>query len=443
MTRQIRYFLFLTLIALAVSCKKKTPEDIGLPILPGEDLLNASFTDTITLITHTVYDDSLKTDEVTPLLLGNMNDPVFGVSKASIFTQISLSKSNPVFGINPQLDSVVLSLVYSSGQYYGALDPQKFKVYEVSQSLYRDSIYYSNRMLQFSTELGSAYVKPKPNSAKDSVMVDTIKYPPHLRIHLDKNFFQNFLTSPTYTASYTGNAAFQKVFKGLYISSSSGLPSGQGAIMYMDLVHTYSRVTMFYHNKTDTTSLHFVISNSACARFTHFEHDYSFATEIKSQVNSADSIQKDVVFVQPMAGVRTKVTMPYLKDLYNNGKIVINKAELIMPVDPSSIILMDSIYVPHPKLVATIADSALGPLIMPDYFEGATYFGGDYDAAKKEYRFNIARYVQQILNGKKVNQGLYIIANARPTTANRAQLVGGRKNLTNRMRLKITYTPLY
>ena len=103
---------------------------------------------------------------------------------------------------------------------------------------------------------------------------------------------------------------------------------------------------------------------------------------------------------------------------------------------------MSTVFSAHPKLVATIADSTLGPVIMPDYFEGATYFGGDYDATNKVYKFNIARYVQQVLNGTRKNQGLYIITNARPTTANRVQLIGGNQTLPNHMRLKITYTPV-
>ncbi|TAL58865.1 MAG: DUF4270 domain-containing protein [Bacteroidetes bacterium] len=443
MTKQLRYFLFLSLLALVISCKKKTPENIGLPILPGDDLLDAEFTDTVTLITHTVLDDSLKTDEVTPLLLGNMNDPIFGVTKSSIFTQLVLSKTNPVFGTDPQLDSAVLSVVYSAGQYYGTLYPQKFKVYEVTEQLYKDSTYFSNRMVQYGTEIGSVYVTPEPNPATDSMMVDTLKYPPHLRITLDKDFFQKFLTDKP-ASFYTGNAAFQSDFKGLYISSASGSPVGQGSILYMDITHTYSRITLFYHNETDTTSYFFGIASSTCARFSHFEHDYSSAAEITAQINSGDEIQKDKVFVQPMAGVRTKVTMPYLKDLFKKGKIVINKAELILPVDPASISVSGSDSLsPHPKLVATIADSVLGPVIMPDYFEGATYFGGEYDEDKMEYRFNIARYIQQVLNGTKQNQGLYIITNARPSTANRVQLMGGSSSLNNRMRLKITYTPLY
>ncbi|MCC6581889.1 MAG: DUF4270 family protein, partial [Phycisphaeraceae bacterium] len=239
MSRQIRYFFFLSLIALAVSCKKKAPEDIGLPLLPGDDILNASFTDTLTLVTHTVKDDSVATKNVTPMLLGNMNDPVFGVSKASIFAQLALTKTNPVFGTNPVLDSAVLSVVYSSGQYYGTLAPQKFKLYEVTDVISKDSVYYSNRKLQYTTELGSAYITP---NLTDSVNVDTLRFPPHLRFQLDKNYFQGFLNKPA--TFYTGNSAFQADFKGFYLASSSTSASGQGGIFYMDMVSSFTRLTL-------------------------------------------------------------------------------------------------------------------------------------------------------------------------------------------------------
>lgn len=441
MSKHIRYILFLGLIALAVSCKKKDPENIGLDLLPGGDLLNATFTDTATLITHTVKDDSLlmysSSVKTSPLLLGTINDPIFGITKSSIFTQFSLSATNPAFGTNPVLDSAVLSLAYNSGQYYGNIStPQKFDVYEVSEMMSTTSTYYSNDSMKIFTtqQIGSATITP---AVSDSVQIGAAKFPAHLRIKLSKGMFDDFLFNPTYTSSYNSNANFQTAFKGIHIKSS--LPSGEGAILYMKITDAFSRLTLYYHNDADTTSYYFNISTDNCARFSHFEHNYSSATEITNQLATADNTQQDKVFVQPMAGVRTKITMPHISGFFKNGRVAINKAELILPVEPSSV---SSVFSAHPKLVVTIADSELGPVFMPDYFEGATYFGGDYDSTNKVYKFNIARYVQQVLNGTKENQGLYIITNARPTTANRVQLIGGNQTLPNHVRLKITYTPI-
>jgi hypothetical protein len=101
----------------------------------------------------------------------------------------------------------------------------------------------------------------------------------------------------------------------------------------MNLTHTYSRITLYYHNKVDTTSYYFGISSSGCARFSHFEHDYSSATDIIAQLNSASTIPKQKSFVQPMDGLSSKITFPYIKNMFNKEKVIINKAELIIPVD--------------------------------------------------------------------------------------------------------------
>lgn len=443
------YILYIAIVAMAAmgGCKKKTPDNIGLPLLPGEDLLNALFTDSATLITHTVKDDSLRTDELTLQPLGNLNDPIFGITRASIFTQLSLPKANPSFGANPVLDSAVLSLVFNASQLYGDKTnpvPQKFEVYEVSEMMYKDSGYFSDDALQYYTtqQIGSATVIPMSDPATDSVQVDTLKYPPHIRIRMDKNLFQHFIdtNSPLgYTSSYSSNASFQNKFRGIYIKSPTVHNTGEGAILYIDLTHSFSRLTLFYHNSTDTLLhyTHFSIDKNACARFSRYEHDYAMSPDILNQINTPVTVQSDKVYVQPMAGLRVKITLPYLMDFFKDEKVAINKAELILPVDAGTV---DSVFTAHPKLVATIGDSTLH--ILPDFFEGSAYFGGDYDATRKEYRFNIARYIQQILNGTRKNEGLYIITNARQTTANRVQLIGGSKNFGNRARLKITYTPL-
>jgi hypothetical protein len=221
----------------------------------------------------------------------------------------------------------------------------------------------------------------------------------------------------------------------------------------MNPTHTYSRITLFYHNTTDTTSYYFGIPSSVCARFTHFEHDYSPAVEITNQLNSSNILPREKVFIQPMAGIKTKIIMPYLKNLFDNKKVVINKAELILPVDQSSFAGADSVFYPIVRLVINIADSLKYSNVPSDFFEGLEYFGGEYKSSAKEYRFNIARFVQQVLNGKIDNQALFIncynvrIGNTisdtpRRSTANRVVLMGGDKKNLSRMRLKITYTTL-
>jgi hypothetical protein len=269
---------------------------------------------------------------------------------------------------------------------------------------------------------------------------------------LDTNFFKDFLDITK--TDYTNFTTFQNSLKGLYITTSSVPASGQGAILYIDLTNAlYSHLIFYFRSSIKSapagplgldTSFTFNVNSGTCAHFSHFNHDYSGASDINDQISGIHKdtmIQEDQVYVQAMAGVRTKITFPSLKHFFDDGKKAINKAELILKVDSSSIAGADSIFHPHPQLTLALADS-LGPLTMPDAYEGGAYFGGTYDATNKEYHFNIARYVQEVLTGKRKNEGLYILTTSSNTTANRVQLIGGNKALSGHMRLKVTYTPL-
>lgn len=451
MINTYKYILVLLLAAgLVSSCKKNTPKDIGLPLLPGDDLLYGMYTDTLTLITHTVKDDSLRTDDMGPVLMGTINDPIFGTTRSSLFTQFSLSGLNPNFGKNPVLDSAVISLAVYNKQSYGNIKtPQKFDVYEISEDLYRDSIYYSNKPAKYYTTqmIGTATFIP---NLKDSVKVDTMKFPPHLRIKLNKTMFQNFLTDSAYKASYGSVTSFQSKFKGVYIKSSANPSVGEGGLVYIDPSSGFSRLTLFYKNDSlDSLYYPFPILKSFTTHYTQFQHDYFSATAITQQLNTPTNIQQSRVYVQPMAGVRTKITMPSLTKMFAGKKVAINKAELVIPIDPT---FVDSTYPNASKLMLFIADSAYkGTMVLPpDYIEGGTYFGGEYNTQKKEYRFNIARYVQQVLNKTLKNEGLYISSNALNSEyrrfialyGNREVLMGGDKNNPKRMYLRITYTPV-
>lgn len=189
------------------------------------------------------------------------------------------------------------------------------------------------------------------------------------------------------------------------------------------------------------------------ARFSRFTHDYaptSINTHLASQLGATPPVQNDVVFVQPMGGLKTKIEMPYLMNLMNQGKIAINKAELVLKVDNTDISYQLDTFATPEKLVLLGINDDNTIYTLPDANESDSYLGGTYDATNKEYKFNIARYVQQVMSGKKSNNGLYlqvkdgsIIIGAGTVIANRVILGGGGNGAgTNKMKLNISYTKL-
>jgi hypothetical protein len=104
--------------------------------------------------------------------------------------------------------------------------------------------------------------------------------------------------------------------------------------------------------------------------------------------------------------------------------------------------MIDTFAAPAALILFGINDDGTTYAI-PDAFEGATYFGGTLNSGTVQYRFNIARYIQQVLDGDRNNNGLYILASNGAVYGNRAVISGGPSTSARPMKLNITYTKLH
>jgi len=84
-------------------------------------------------------------------------------------------------------------------------------------------------------------------------------------------------------------------------------------------------------------------------------------------------------------------------------------------------------------------DSTGTPQFINDYYEGSTYFGGDYKESNKYYTFNLNRYMQSIVEGKEKQYGLDLVAKGASIYGNRLIFDGPESN-NRKFRLKLTYT---
>jgi len=419
--------------------------------LQGSELNVVS--DSLTLETTTIKENPLLTDKVKLNLLGSYNDPVFGYTSASFYTQFNLGSNTISFGKNAVLDSVVLHLKHIN--HYGKLTPQNFKIYEITQDINVDNKYYSNDRIGYEKEIGVLHHIPKKiNQVENSInsgysdnsdsktnatkyenkIGNLSNYTPSslnvMKIKLSSDFGQKFLNSDS--INFTKNGLFIKLFKGLYITTTNANQAvGDGAILYFDLLSPESKITIYYKDKT--AKFYDFVINTNCARFNYFEHNYT-----NSIVGNHLNKEKDTVaYIQPLAGVKTHISFPNLKK-FGNKKIAINKAELILPVDENTI---SEFYTPPIKIfLETTDESGNKKFILDSYFKEnlySDYFGGNYNAEKKEYRFNIGRHINAIIQGTQKDFGLDVIVFEDTENADRVVLRGG-----NKMKLKIIYTEL-
>jgi len=427
--------VLLTIITtfLFQSCKKE-PSELGLDITPAGDQLNFEYCDTLTIDARTILDDSIRTDETSPVILGSFYDPEFGKTTASIYTQLRLKSTDISFGENPTLDSIVLKLQYD-GIYGETNTPQHFTVYELSGNLIKDTAYYSNQTKpHYDQAIGNVTFFPHPY---DSVKIDTINYAPHLRIRLSDEFGNKFIHAAD--SIFLNNEAFLRFLKGICIFSDPVNTIGKGAMLYFNLLNPQSEMVLYYQNDSANSLKQNFVINQYAAFFTHFDH-YGYAhasNELKAQLAGDSVAAQRKLYLQSMGGTKVKFRIPYLLQLAKSGKIVINQAELVVKADMPT--FGGSKYLSAPPsltLRKNLNDTSMSVLI--DETEGSGYFGGTLNN-KNEYRFRITRYVQSMFEeDAEPNQELFLF------TRNKAYrvMINGRTTPVDRLRLQIFYTHL-
>jgi len=386
-------FLFLLLVlGTTVSCKKNQ-KTVGASALADDDLLNSGGIDTFSLKTFSIVEDSIFSKNPRFNLLGSVNDPVFGTTEASFYTQISLSGFSPDFGILSDviIDSFVVAFRY--GGFYGEISEHLFEVYELDEDLYEDSSYY-----EFSSKLTKAtnlvptanndgFIRPEP-LLPAIVGIDTVS--PQLRIPLDTVFARELMQLAEIVAD---NEEFIENFKGLFFRVNTGFQApGQGNILYLESSNPASKLTVYYREDNEQKQFDFLISSSL-VDFNHIDIDNS-TTNV--DVVISDTVPGQSSFYAQAFKTRAKIQFPTFDDLPKD--IVIHKATLELPID---YFLGEGFY---PSTIVSAAARFQE--------DNDQYFLLDnnvqFNQQGRSYIINLRPYLQSVINGQAINDGVII-----------------------------------
>ncbi len=415
---------------------------IGKDILPPGDELLLGFNQETKIKSYTVSVDSVLSDEnqfssARPhCLLGSYIDPVFGLSKASFLTQIRLSENVDDFGDNFKLDSVVLYLnlvsIYGEKRQH---EGHEIFIYQLSDSLIKDSTYYADMDVSgfFDEENVLAHFNYTP-SYKDTI----------LAIPLDLSPFETILND---TNNYPiSNESFHNAFMGLYLTSTT--VQNMGSILSFNLLDESSKLTLYYHNYPESpfipASAHsqfdFVI-NEKCARINLFDHDHALAPNPIPHIDEYNE-NDTLIYVQSMGGLKVKLEFPDINEILGTDNIVISKARLVIPVLENS----TEMFSPPTNLNLRYITDSGSDEYLPDLYSNGVfyneYFDGVYNTTINAYEFNIAIYVQDLINGGLPDKGIYLTpySPTNVTTPNRVILKGG--NAIDGIKVYLTYVIL-
>ena len=424
--------LFLVVFTvILISCNKY--DDLGTTILPEADNLNLVVFDTATIYTSTIKEDTLRSNGFTGFpvslnIIGSLNESMFGNTKASAYMQLNVSRLNNKFDSLATPDSLVLCLALNS--YYGdTTAPIRYRVYKMDSKINTDSAYYTSTILPAGTLIGDAIITTKPG---DSIAEFGVKKVPHIRIPLDMTLAADLINNNRTNNGYADNATFVNYFNGIYITAES--QSNPGCMYVFDYKNAQSKMALYYKISADSDSLSFNYVFDELARFNHYDHDYYAGSEVYQALDDSTT-GENYTYLQSMAGVRTKVVLPFLKTYFeSNPSMVINNAVLVFKAEKNTL------FPPHKLTALTYVDATGKPqTFSPDNNEFANAGDGAYIESSGEYRFNITRYVNDVMAGARIDYGIYLRGSSSIINPYQTRLYGF-KNPQGKIKLEITYT---
>lgn len=439
------FLLLLGAGCIVFSCTK--PELVGADLL-NEEASQIGFTDTLSLDCRIVPDSSVLTytDAAGRLiirsLVGHLDDPFFGKSEAAFYTQAFLVNASSAF-LGTQVDSVVLTLRYDTTGLSGDISqPVMMGVYRLDEELDPEQDYRSDYAPMTAFEpVALASITPRPY---DSIYIqsrgDSVLVPPMARIKLGPQFINDMIMQDSST--FESQDSFHMWLKGLHVN----ITEAPNTMLAFDLRNAWSRMTVYYHNGTDTSEIHFgfIDGLGSGIHHTRFVHDYagSVAQTFIDNPEMTDSL----LFVQGMSGLNIEISIPELENLDN---ILINKAELEfytadLPDDDLTLYPRITQLINGVKNEAGDIEQSEDVSVVLRQFGLLSPFGGaltDIDTtstAVQRYRMNVTTSMQAIQKGETENQ-FYILSYLKPNVSRRTILYGPGHPVYP-ARLRLTYT---
>lgn len=432
--------LAIALLSLAIgnwSCKKQT----GNVIVEGQNTnsLQPFQTDTFTLFSKTIDEDSMPGNNLSYLLIGAMNDPLFGYSKATAFAKTKIIEPLNNFPNTIEPDSALLFIpMVGNNNFYGnRASIQKLLIRINAEGFNGNRVYYQSDQLKTKSNVSSVYTGRLFQEGIDSIgyKKQKIKLPNGLLIKLSKEFAQYLQQMPS--TAYQTTEGLNKYLPGISIQPiSDDLPPGEGGYGVFDFKNEFSisdrAKILLYYNDTQT----FVFGFDDQTKTLNYSQTGPYTEEIIRELNGTTQ-SSEFSYVQSLSGTKNKVEIPYLYNLIATGNVAINKAEIVFHIADNT--ATPNYYAPpRLNLFQPLSSSSNRNSLTKD--GGSSTFGGLLNEKGYYYKFDVTRQIQSILSSKanlnkEINNGLLL------TIPTDVPVSGSRVVIDNKKtRLIVTYT---
>lgn len=420
------------------------------------------------LISYSEKINSLQSNTLTNYLLGQYSSNVFGTSNTSILTQLELESTNPDFGEEPVLDSVVLTLplfstlvaeneyrvdsvfgtggfklqVFESNQFLRDLDPGSSGDFDENQLYYSDqySEFESNIRTEtlLNTDSDFVYVPTSYTETQifptqiDSVTLDTLRLSPRLTVKLDSLFFQEKILNNQNSNILVSQNSFKNFLRGIYLNTVE--PQDDGAMINLNLGAADANIRLYYRSQRRPPSLD-TIQLDLVETFNTF--DLRFAGNTINLYNDENQIDisnqntetgEEILYAKGGQGIVTIIEPFKGEDLDNNGisdeldnlranNWLINEANLVLHVNDE--VLGEEaedtpfrIFVYNIERNSVLIDYIQDPFTTDNPFTSKINHLGplaeDGDG-NKSFRIRLTSYINDLINNDSIPSKLGVV----------------------------------
>jgi len=417
--KHIGFYLIIFGLFVLSSCNDSTI--VGSDLFDGQDL-KIDNTDTLSIMAKTVRLDSVRTfslnnNNSTTFLIGELDEPYFGVTRASLIAEAHYSLNLttgelfvPDYRSTDVLDSMILVLILdASGNYGDSTASHDLEVFRVAEDLrVYDELFSTQTIMTEPTPIASisgVVISADSVDVYNPVLDSIFTEAPQIRIPMGEDISNEFFTD---LAGIENDADFVTAFSGIKVESI--LPSNSVFGVNIDVRSFTSRIVTYY-SRGDTSIIYTYPLNDLTRnaplgrRLTEYDRDLDGAIVTDF---SSDEAKDSLLFVETGLGHVVELDFSSLLRL---DDVLINRAEIEMVV--ASLDDFDlGLFPPIQNLIMTALDQDGEIMVLDEVNEGIQFnqldrsFGGSVEPFMDDgqlmyrYKMNISRSVIQIKSGE-------------------------------------------
>lgn len=405
--------------------------------------------------------EKVKSNNLSSYALGVFQDPVYGRTTANVLTQLALSRENPNFGNEPELDSVMLVVpffssatekdqfntkykldsvfgngsiklsVFRSGYYLRDFDPT---------DNYNPQTYYSNDIEKFENNLESEPLYENYNwrpSGKEVVLTtpkrnpegdeqDTTKMSPQLRIKLPKAYFEEAIINKEGSSELQTNPNFADYFRGIYFKAEQ--MQNEGVFSLLNFRSDDAGIFLYYKNERPDGEDE---EGNPTYTYSNFKLNFARQTVNVFETEYQDLPAGDNLYLKGGQGSLAVIDLftdeNQLDSLKNTGWLI-NEANLKFYINKDEIIGNqkgpERLFIYDIKNKRVLKDYSLsGGVKENDVLNSRTIHLGriESDSHGDYYKIRITNYINDIINNDSTNTRLGLVVSQNVNIDNMAK----------------------